>query len=188
MAEPRLQRSPRRAARVQLLTLLRTGAWGTLRLGMTRQEAVLRLGQPTGWTMSDHEARLRGQGVAVAGWALSEILRFGAVEFHFAASPAARCWLIWCDDLDALDLPGPLRVKAMGLSEGLPLAAVVALLARDGLAGDVVPFPSLPDQVRLSLPSGAQLGFSSDPEFFDGPALAGHRLCSVGVQARLVGG
>lgn len=183
MSGPRVKARAARAARVQLLTLLRTGAWGALRVGMTRQDAVLRLGQPTGWTLSDHEARLRGQGVAVAGWALSEILRFGAVEFHFAPSPAARCWLIWCDDLDSLDRPGVLRVKPMGLSEGLPLAAVVALLANEGLAGVVGPFPSQPDQVRLTLPSGAQLGFSSDPEFFERGAEPGQRLYAVGVEA-----
>jgi hypothetical protein len=183
MSEPRVKPRARRATWVQLLTLLRTGAWGTLRLGMTRQDAVLRLGQPTSWAMSDHEARLRGQGVPVAGWALSEILRFGAVEFHFAASPASRCWLVWCDDLDALDHPGVLRVRPMGLVEGAPLADVVARLAEAGLAGVVVPFPSHQDQVRLVLPSGAQLGFSSDPEFFDGPAQPGQRLYSVGVEA-----
>ena len=164
---------------VTLDTLLREGCWGPIRLGVARQFLVSRLGQPDGWIASDTEHTLRGRGQPIAGWALSEQLVFGGIEFHFPPDPAGRCTQIFCDDLDALGSGSGLRVSAGWLREGLSLARVCAQLDAAGLTHEQRPFPTAPHQIRLVLASGVRLGLVDDPSFFETPGQGMRLFCVV---------
>ena len=175
-----MPRSPK-PIRVSLLSLLRDGSWGGLRLGMTRQDLVRKLGMPTRWSVSDTEHEARRRGVAVAGWALSPLLVYSAVEFHFPEDPAGGCWMIFSDDLDALRRPDSLlHVLPAGLSEGMSEDSIHTLLSSEQISFHREPFPPMPDQIRLRMHSGACLGLTSDPEFFDSKGY-GYRLFCVEV-------
>lgn len=158
---------------LSLPTLLEQGRWGHLRLGVSRQVAVGVLGQPDAWqrTALDDQAEARGQ--KVAGWALSEVLRYGAVELHFPEDPRGGLRMIFSDDLDAL-APG---VDAGGLVEGMPLPQVQAWLDARGLAWRLQPFELAPGQLRLVLDSGARLGLVDDDAFFEAPGQGPRLFC-----------
>ena len=60
--------------------------------------------------------------------------------------------------------------------------ALHAHLAAAGLRFERRPFPPAPRQIRLVLPSGARLGLTDDPSFFEpGTPAGGHRLFCVEV-------
>ncbi|MFT4975186.1 MAG: hypothetical protein ACI8S6_001073 [Myxococcota bacterium] len=171
----------RRVPRVSLGGLLRDGHWGALRPGISRQVLVRQLGMPTRWQQSMAELRAAQAGTPVAGWALSEILVFDGVEFHFPEHPRSQCVRIFIDDLDALG-GSRLPVDRWGLSEGMTEQALRVHLATEGLSAERRLFPPSPRQIRLVLPSGARLGLTDDPSFFepDTPP-AGKRLFCVEV-------
>lgn len=178
------QKSRRRRIRTRSLEgLLRDGHWGQLRPGISRQAAAKILGVPPRWQRSTAELAAIRAGTPVAGWALSEVLQYDAVELHFTDDPASRCIRLFCDDLDALRAGTVLPVDPWGLSEGMTEAAVLARLAQAGLSVSRVGFPQAPRQIRLVLESGARLGLTDDPEFFEpGTPEAGHRLFCVEVE------
>jgi hypothetical protein len=153
---------------VRLEALLRNGHWGALRLGITRQGLAGQLGPPESWDATDTERDAQARGVPVAGWALSQVLKFGLIEFHFPEDLAGRCIRIFCDDFEALGQPqtGSLRVDPWGMPEGATQPAIAARLQGEGMAPTVEPFPWDPQQSRLLLPSGAALGFTTDPSYF----------------------
>jgi len=162
--------------------LLREGHWGALRPGISRQALVKRLGQPTRWERSMAELQALRSGTPVAGWALSEVLVFGAVEFHFPEHPQGRCLRIFVDDLDALGSEPPLAVDRWVLKEGLPEAALRLHLDTAGLRYERTDFPPAPSQIRLMLESGVRIGLTDDLSFFEpGTEAAGHRLFCVEV-------
>lgn len=178
-----MKRGKKRTPRVSLGPLLREGHWGAIRPGITRQVLVRKLGQPSRWQQSMAELRAAQAGTPIAGWALSEVLIFDGVEFHFPEEPAGRCIRIFVDDIDALIGAGKrLRVDRWGLSEGMTELALQAHLAAAGLVAERRPFPPAPRQIRLVLPSGARLGLTDDPSFFaPGTPDEGHRLFCVEV-------
>lgn len=179
--------SKKRIPRFSLGSLLRDGHWGALRPGISRQALVRKLGQPTRWQQSMAELRAAQAGTPIAGWALSEVLHFDGIEFHFPEEPAGSCIRIFTDDIDALDGSGErLRVDRWGLSEGMTEVAVCDHLSAAGLTTERRPFPPAPRQIRLVLPSGARLGLTDDPDFFEpGTPEAGHRLFCVEVPSGL---
>ena len=165
---------------LSLETLLQKGHWGKLRTGISRQAVVRILGQPTRWARSTAELQAMAAGTPVAGWALSEVLQYDGVEFLFTEDVASACIGILADDLDALRLDGRPPVDAWGLSEGMAEAAVMEKLSSAGMSPSREPFPMAPRQIRLVLPSGARLGLTDDPSFFEpGTPAAGHRLFCV---------
>ncbi len=175
----------RRSARaLSLESLLRAGHWGQLRPGISRQAVAKILGVPPRWQRSTAELAAIRAGQPIAGWALSEVLQYDAVELHFPESPAGRCVRLFCDDLDALPAGEILRVDPCGLAEGMTEAAVMARLSQAGLTATRIAFPPAPRQIRLVLESGARLGLTDDPAFFEpGVSPAGHRLFCVEVEA-----
>jgi len=179
------KKSRRRRVRTRSLeTLLRDGHWGQLRPGISRQAAAKLLGVPPRWQRSTAELAALRAGTPVAGWALSEVLQYDAIELHFTDDPASRCIRLFCDNLDALHTGTILPVAPSGFSEGMTEAAVLAQLARAGLSATRVAFPPAPRQIRLVLESGARLGLTDDPAFFEpGTPGAGQRLFCVEVEA-----
>ncbi|MCB9779189.1 MAG: hypothetical protein H6742_11550 [Alphaproteobacteria bacterium] len=157
-----------------LATLLRTGRWGHLRPGVSRQVLVAHLGQPDRWQRSLAEDRAEQAGLSIAGWALSEVLFFGGMEFHFPEDPAAGCFMFFCDDLDRLAAP----FERGWLAEGLPTAQVTAQLDRMGLSWTIEPFSRAEGQRRVVLDHGVRLGVVDDPAFFGGEG-EGERLFCV---------
>lgn len=115
------------------------------------------------------ELRAMQQNIPIAGWAFSEVLAYGGVEFHFPENPHGGCVRIFSDDLDALPTSEPVRVDPWGLSEGMPLPAVEKHLTDNGMSFVNRPFPPAPTQIRLVLPSGVRLGLTCDSSFFDAP-------------------
>ena len=123
-------------------------------------------------------------GTPVAGWTLSEVLIYDGFEFHFTDQPASGCIRLFCDDLDALGSGSQLQVHPWGLTEGMPEAALAAKLSAAGMGFERIVFPHAPRQLRLVLDSGARLGLSDDPEFFEpGTPEMGPRLFCVEVEA-----
>ena len=178
------RRRRKTAQTVSLEDLLRRGHWGKLRPGLSRQALAKILGVPPQWQRSTAELQALRAGTPVAGWALSEVLRYDHFEFHFTDDPASRCIRLFCDDLDALGSGEQLRVDPWGLSEGMTEAAVLAHLSAAGLSAARQRFPPAPRQIRLVLDSGARLGLTDDPEFFapDAPG-SGQRLFCVELPA-----
>ena len=177
--------SRRRRVRTRSLEdLLRDGHWGQLRPGISRQAAARILGVPPQWQRSTAELVALRAVTPVAGWALSEVLQYDAIELHFTDDPTSRCIRLFCDNLDALPTSAALPVDPAGFSEGMTEAAVLAQLAHVGLSAARIGFPPAPRQVRLVLESGARLGLTDDPAFFEpGTPAAGHRLFCVEVEA-----
>ena len=180
----------RRGRMVSLEGLLKDGHWGMLRPGISRQALVRRLGVPGRWQQSMAELRAHQAGTPVAGWALSEILFYGGMEFHFPEGPRGGCIRIFTDDIDALGAGPVLRVDRWGLAEGMAESVVSEHLAAAGLLAVRRPFPPAPRQVRLVLPSGARLGLTDDPGFFEpgSGGDGGHRLFCVEVPQLSSGG
>lgn len=180
----------RRGLKVSLEGLLKDGHWGMLRPGVSRQALVRKLGVPLRWQQSMAELRARQAGTAVAGWALSEILFYGGMEFHFPEAPRGGCIRMFTDDIDALGGGERLRVERWGLAEGMTETAVIEHLAAAGISALRRPFPPAPRQIRLVLPSGARLGLTDDPGFFEPGSVsgAGHRLFCVEVPQLSSGG
>ncbi len=177
-----MRKRRQRTLAVSLEALLREGHWGQLRPGMSRQLVVQRLGAPPRWQRSTAELRALRAGTPIAGWALSEVLHYDGIEFHFTDALSSPCIRIFCDDLDALGAGRALTVDPWWLREGMTESAVVAALSAAGLPAQRRPFPLAPRQRRLLLPSGARLGLTDDPAFFaPGTAPEGHCLFCVEV-------
>jgi len=169
--------------------LLRDGHWGQLRCGLSRQALVRILGVPVRWQRSTAELQAMAAGTPVAGWALSEVLHYDGFEFHFTDQASSRCIRLFCDDLDALGGGSQLRVDPWGLTEGMPEAVLAAQLSSAGLAVQRCAFPHAPRQIRLVLDSGARLGLTDDPAFFEpGTPQVGPRLFCVEVEAASAAG
>ena len=123
-------------------------------------------------------------GTPVAGWALSEVLIYDGFEFHFTDQPTSGCIRLFCDDIDALGRGSQLQVQPWGLKEGMPEAALAAQLTAAGMGFQRAVFPHAPRQLRLVLDSGARLGLTDDPEFFEpGTPEKGPRLFCIEVEA-----
>lgn len=175
-----------RIRKVSVERLLRDGHWGQLRCGLSRQALVRILGVPRRWQRSTAELQAMAAGTPVAGWALSEVLHYDGFEFHFTDQPASRCIRMFCDDLDALGEGSQLQVHSWGLTEGMLESALVARLSAAGLTSQRRVFPQAPRQLRLVLESGARLGLTDDPSFFEpGTPEQGPRLFCVEVEAAI---
>ena len=160
--------------------LLQRGRWPGIALGMTRQQLVRSLGVPCRWQSSDAERQVQRGGRRIAGWALSELLIFGGMEFHFPEDPAGGLERIFCDDLDRLGIPGrAVLIDPWVLREGMTEAQLTSTLHGAGLDFTRSAFSMAPDQIRLTLESGTQLGLTVDASFFDGPPVAGQRLFCI---------
>jgi len=182
------KRSPQNeqgSKRLAVEELLRRGHWGPVRPGISRQVLVRQLGIPAAWLVTDAERLAESKGIQLAGWALSPILKYGGVEFHFGEAPEGSCWMIFCDDLQALEgATGSVRVDPWWLVEGMPEDALSAHLAKADLPFERHTFPWDPKQIRFHLPSGAALGLTEDADFFDHGTVHGpQRLFSFIVQA-----
>ncbi len=140
---------------------------------------------PAAWMVTDAERLAESKGIQLAGWALSPILKYGGVEFHFGEAPEGACWMIFCDDLEALEASaGAVQVDPWWLVEGMTEDALTAQLAKAELPFERRAFPWDPKQIHLHFPSGAALGLTEDADFFAPGTVSGpHRLFCFTVQA-----
>jgi hypothetical protein len=136
---------------VQLEEFLRTGEFGPVRLGMTRDDLVRTLGEP-----ADLGGASRSQ-------PRPPIWRYGDVEFHFDPT-TELLHLVFADDFDQIHGALGLAVEPGWLRGGLPLEVALAQLVDAGLQHAVRVPDYDPGQVVLELESGVLLGFVAAPE------------------------
>jgi len=148
---------------LSLLTLLREGALGPLRIGSSRESVTSLLGPPSDVST----IRLSHSGPPA-------ILKYGDVEFHFGSPSEQHLTLIHADVLT-----GPGRTVAFTarvsldpwvLCPSLSVTEFLAAAANAGLLLQPMAHPD-PDLVVFSTAAGGQVGFYADPPAGEPPFL-----------------
>jgi len=140
---------------LSLLTLLREGALGPLRIGSSRESVTSLLGPPSDVST----IRLSRSGPPA-------ILKYGAVEFHFGSSSEQHLTLIHADvftgPAGTLAFSARVPLNPWVLSASLSVDGFVAAAAHAGLLWQPMPHPD-PELTVFGTPAGGQVGFYADP-------------------------
>jgi hypothetical protein len=138
---------------VSLVEFLRAGAFGPIRLGMSRSQVQAACGPP--------------EDVSVQRGPL--IWKYGDIEFHFARD---RFFLIHCDHFDpASGLPRAgerMQLDLWVIQQGISRAEMQRQLTAEQIAWRVVQ-PIEPHTALLSVGAGVQLLFIEDADDFSPP-------------------
>lgn len=107
---------------IRLEDALRTGRWGPLQLPATRADVQAALGLPEVWMPPQPIER-------------SSIWRYGVIELHFSDNqgPGDDCWMIYTDNVDALDEPTAAFVLDASILSAEGLAACARRLVAAGI-------------------------------------------------------
>ncbi len=134
---------------IELEAFLRTGEFGPVRMGMSRDELLRLLGEPE---------RLGG---ASRRHPVPPIWRYGDVEFHFVPE-TGLLGLVFADGFEVPRGALGLALEPGWLRGGLPLQAGLERLVEAGLPHALRVPDYDPGQVVLELESGVLLGFVVD--------------------------
>jgi hypothetical protein len=142
--------------KVSMLEFIRTGEFGSLRLGSTRGEVKALLGDPPDWVADDPKAS-------------SRIWRFGDIEFYFSDDTLV---MIFTDHDNRSTGTDALVIDPWILREGLMRKEFEEGLTREGIAFASTQWDIDPSQFHVKMDSGVQFSFVDEPEDeFDEPGL-----------------
>jgi len=128
---------------------LRTGALGPIRLGFSRQEVHLALGNPDDW-----------QNVTEPGQ-LPDIYKYGDIEFHFDRD---RLWLLHSDSFDTLHGGAAIQFDPWIARRGTPLTEALGQLTAHDIAHRRIEWPHEEDVTVIETDAGVQLHFAADAD------------------------
>ena len=142
---------------VNMLEFLRTGDFGGIRLGMTRQEVREILGEPPNWSIT----RKRKRSEMAAVW------KYGSIEIYFEDA-SGKVHMIFSDDFPLMGSE-TLQLDSWILREGLLLEDARLELDKGNLKYQVAE-ESLIGATRLDFESGVRLRFHPPDEPINGNA------------------
>jgi hypothetical protein len=138
------------AIQVELLEFLRTGDFGGITLGMTRQQIIDLLGIPPNWMITKRRKRFE----------ISPIWRYGSMEFYFAENSGAFHMIF----TDHFPLEGSETLSIIDpwlLRGGLTFDEALTLLIPTGLPYQIA--PELHTGVTyLTFASGVKISFEAN--------------------------
>ena len=143
MGQLKRHRRESKFVEASLLEFARTGQFGPLRCGTSREELLAALGAPPLWgTEQDRE--------------IASIWRYGNVEFYFDED---RVWMIFSDHEDLSDGGETLRVNRWIVRRGLPRLDFETQLTKEAIEFNVVAPSYDPHQRLVRTSVGAVFGF-----------------------------
>ena len=134
--------------KVSMLEFIKTGEFGPLCLGATRDEVKALLGDPPVWVAEESRDS-------------SRIWRFGDVEFYFADDTLV---MIFTDHDDRSKGTDALVIDPWIVREGLMRKQFEKELTREGVAFASAQWNIDPSQFHVKIDSGVQFSFVDEPE------------------------
>lgn len=136
------------AIEVELVTFLRTGDFGGIRLGMSRQEILDLIGTPPDWMVTRRRKRFEVSGI----W------KYGSIEFHLE-DYGGPLWMIFTDHFplegsETLNIVDPWLLRG-----GLDLAHAITLLTSANLRYQLTT-DAQTGETRLTFESGVVVSFT----------------------------
>lgn len=134
---------------VTLEDFLRTGVFGPIKFGMSREELRLILGEPD----YCHQRRKDKH---------PTLLQYGDFEFYFLSSQDNRLCTIYLHHFNDIKGNERLNVESWGLKGRMPLSEVEEKLSASGISFQHTPHPD-PTMVCITTASGVEVGFCKEP-------------------------
>jgi hypothetical protein len=136
--------------KISMREFLRSGAFGPIAIGTSRERVRAVLGQPDAWSALSRRERLPA------------IWKYGVVEFHFRRE-TDTIWLIHADDFDNLHLGGAADLDAWWMSRSATLEQAREELAAAHITVEPVNWPFDDGTIRLRVGAGTKLVFAREP-------------------------
>ena len=134
---------------IKLEDFLRTGVFGPVKFGMTREELKAILGEPC----YCHQRRKDNH---------PTIFQYGDFEFYFLSSQDNRLCSIYLHHFNEIKGNERLNVEPWGLKGQMSLSEVEGRLNASGIPFQHTHHPN-PDMVCLTTDSGVEIGFCKEP-------------------------